>query len=158
MAIGTDSAIDFFGTEDQITVASPGAVAAGAFSAAADVNDWTNDDDAPYIMAKLKLTAAGLSGIPTAGEVINLYAKHLDINSTEDTPDPDANYKHTYLGSFVLDAADADQVHVIGPLRLPNYETSQVYEFFIENGSAAINIAADGWDLWVVPLTQGPHP
>lgn len=157
MAIGADSAIDFFGTEDQVTVASPGAVAAGAFSVTGDVSDWTNDDDAPTAMFKLKLTATGLSAAPAAGEVVNLYARHIDVESTEDTPLPDANYKATYLGSFVLDAADIDQVHVIGPLRLPNYETSQVYEFFIENASAAVNIAADGWDLWVTPITTGPH-
>ncbi len=157
MAIGTDSTIDFFGTEDEVTVASPGAVNADAFSATGDVNDWTNDDDAPFAMFKLKMTATGLSAAPAAGEVVNLYARHIDVEATEDTPVPDANYAQFYLGSFTADAVDGDQVHVIGPIRLPNYETSQVYEFFIENKMTP-NIASSGWELWVTPMTFGPHP
>ena len=157
MTIGTDATIDFFGTEDEVTVASPGAVNAGAFSAAADVSDWTNDDDAPYAMFKLKLTASGLTGAPTAGETVVLYARLLNIESTEDAPVPDSNYRQIRLTSFVLDAADADQVHVRGPIRLPNYKTSQEYEFFIENNMASINIGASGWELWVKPITFGPH-
>lgn len=156
MAISTDATIDFFGTETEVTVASPGAVNAAAFSVTGDVNDWTNSDDAPFAMFKLKLTAAGLSAAPSAGELVNLFARHMDIETTEDTPVPDANYLATYLGSFIADAADADQVHVIGPIRLPNYETSQVYEFFIENAMTP-NIGASGWELWVTPITFGPH-
>lgn len=156
MAIGTNALIDFFGTEDQVTVATPGAVSSGAFSVTGDVADWTNDDDAPFAMFKLQLTAAGLSGAPTAGEVVNLYARHIDVEGTDDTPVPDSSYLKTYLGSFVVDAADADQVYVIGPVRLPNYYESQVYEFFIEN-SMSVNIASGGWDLWVTPVTVGPH-
>lgn len=157
MAIGTNSAIDFWGTESELTVASPGAVAASGFSVAGDVADWTNVDDAPTAMFKLRLSAAGLSASPTAGEVINMYCRHKAIEGAEDSPVPDANYRATYLGSFVLDAADADQVHVIGPIRLPNYITQQTYEFFIENAMASANIAADGWQLWITPITTGPH-
>jgi len=155
MAIGTDSAIHFFGTEDEVTVASPGAVNAGAFSVTGDVNDWTNDDDAPMAVFKLKLTAAGLSAAPTAGELVSLYCRHMDVEGTEDTPVPDANYPHTYLGSFIVDAVDADQVHIL-TAELPNYETSQVYEFFIENNMTP-NIASSGWELWVTPRTVGPR-
>lgn len=156
MAIDTDSTIDFFGTEDEVTVASPAAVNADAFSVTGDVVDWTNDDDAPFAMFKLKLTAAGLSAAPVAGEVVNLYCRHLNVETAEDTPLPDANYTRTYLGTFVADAADIDQVHVIGPTRLPNYKTSQEYEFFIEN-KLTPNIGASGWELWVTPMTYGPH-
>jgi hypothetical protein len=156
MAIGTDSTIDFFGTEDEVTVASPGAVNAAAFSATADVVDWTNDDDAPFAMFKLKMTAAGLSAAPGAGEVVNLYCQHLDVEGTEDTPTPDSNYPRTYLGTFTADAVDANQVHLIGPIRLPNYETSQVYEFYIENLMTP-NIGSSGWELWITPMTYGPH-
>lgn len=156
MAIGTNSTIDFFGTEDEITASGPSAVNADAFSVTGDVNDWTNDDDAPFALFKLKMTASGLSAAPSAGEVVNLYCQHLNVESTEDTPTPDTNYSRTYLGSFVADAADADQVHVIGPVRLPNYKTSQEYEFYIENKMTP-NIGASGWQLWITPMTYGPH-
>lgn len=156
MAIGTDSTVDFFGTEDEVTVASPSAVNSDAFSVTGDVSDWTNDDDAPFAMFKLKMTAAGLSAAPSAGEYVNLYARLLNIESTEDNPLPDANHLSNLLGSFIVDAADADQVLILGPVRLPNYQTSQVYEFFIENKMTP-NIGASGWELWVTPMTYGPH-
>ena len=45
MAIGTNSAIDFFGTQDDLDSTSA-LVASNAFSIASDLVTWTNDDDA----------------------------------------------------------------------------------------------------------------
>lgn len=157
MAIDTNTTIHAFGTEDEVTVASPGAVNSGAFSVTGDVSDWTNDDDAVFAMFKLKVTAAGWASAPSAGEVINLYARLLNIESTEDNPTPDANFKVTFMGAFVVDAADADQVLILGPVGLPNYKTSAEYEFYIENDTS-VNIGAAEWQLWVSPMGIKPHP
>lgn len=158
MAISTNAAVEFFGTEDQVSIASPGAVNNGAFSVAGDVSDWTNDDDAPFARFKFKVLATALSAAPTAGKGIRLYARPMNIESTEDAPVIDSDYKQIFLDYITLDAVDADQVHVSQLVRLPNYQSSQVYEFFIENDSG-VNIAtgAGAWELWVTPVTFGPH-
>ena len=159
MAIGADSAIAFFGTQDEVTVASPGAVSNGAFSAASDVNDWTNDDDAPLAMFVLVLQ--DLSGAATAGDTIDLYCKPLNVvNTTGDHQGPNANCLSIYLGSFLIDAVDpaaTDDNYVLGPVALPNTKTSQEYEFYIYNNLTTVGIDAADWELWITPMTYGPH-
>ena len=159
MAIGSDSAIHFFGTQDEVTVASPGAVANGAFSAAADVSDWTNDDDSPLAMFVLVLQ--DLAGAATAGDTIDLYCKPLNVvNTTGDHQGPNANLPSIYMGSFAVDAVDpagTDDNYVLGPVALPNTKTSQEYEFYIYNNLTTHGIDAADWELWVTPMTIGPH-
>ena len=162
MAIAENAVIQFWGTEDQLTVASETAVSNGAFSAAADVVDWTNDDDAPLAMFKLALH--DLSGAATAGDTVDLYCKPLNIESTADYQGPNANLKAIYLGSFQVDAVDPGgtaDYYVLGPVGLPNYKTSAEYEFYIFNNLTTVNIddGATGphWDLWISPMTHGPH-
>lgn len=158
MAIGTGDAKHKFGTQDQVTVASPGAVSNGAFSAAADVNDWTNDDDAPLAMFVLVLQ--DLSAAATAGDTIDLYCKPLNVvNTTGDHQGPNANCKSIYLGSFVIDAVDpaaSDDNYVLGPVALPNTKTSQEYEFYIFNNLTTVSIVSAAWELWVTPVSIGP--
>ena len=47
MAIGADSNIDFFGTQDVVDDTSTSTIANNAFSVAADIAEWTNTDVAP---------------------------------------------------------------------------------------------------------------
>lgn len=156
MAIAEGAAIDFFGTQDEVTT-SPATVADGAFSIATDTSVWPNDDDAPMAMFRLLLTAAGLGGIPDVGGAVNLYAQPQNIDgSTGDQFIPSANYPRTFLGKFLVEDQDADQQHLIGPFRLPNYKTSSEYTFFIEN---LMGVATGTtWTLHVIPMTTGPHP
>ena len=154
MAIGTGSAIHFFGTQDEVTT-SPATVADGAFSIASDTSTWTNGDDAPAAIFRLLLTAAGLGGAPDGG-VINLYAQPQNIDgSTGDQIAPSSNFYHTYLGAFPIHQADADQQIVIGPIALPNYKTSSEFIFFIENQAGVAT--GTTWTLHVTPITTGPH-
>lgn len=154
MAISTDAAIDFFGTQDEVTT-TPAAVTDTSYSIATDTSTWTNDDDAPTAMFRLLLTAAGLGGAPDGG-VINLYSQAQNIDgSTGDQFIPSANFQHTYLGSFPIQQTDADQQIVIGPIRLPNYKTSSEFIFFIENQMGVTT--GTGWELHVIPMTTGPH-
>jgi len=159
MAIGTDDAIHKFGTQDELTAPSVGSVANGAFSAASDVVDWTNDDDAP--LAVFVLVLKDLSAAATAGDMIDLYCKPLNIvNTTGDHQGPNANTPSIYLGSFVIDAVDpaatADN-YLLGPVALPNSKTSQEYDFYIFNNTASISIDTADWELWITPVSYGPH-
>lgn len=157
MAIGTDDGIHKFGTQDQVTVASPAAVADGAFSAASDVNDWTNDDDAP--MASFVLVLQDLSAAPAAGLTVDLFCKPLNmVNTTGDHQGPNANTETIFLGSFLIDAVDpaaTDDNYVLGPVELPNVKASQEYEFYIKN-NLGVSIDAADWELWVTPIAIGP--
>jgi hypothetical protein len=150
MAIATGAAIEFFGTQDTLGTTSS-AVANAAFSVAADLSTWTNDDDA--VSASVTLLA-NFSVAPTANTSINLYLRLLDVQSTNDGTVPDANFQHTYVGSFPLNDSTVAQYITID-IGLPNSVTSQQYEFYIENQSGQSLPA--GWDIYVTPKAIGPH-
>jgi len=150
MAIGAGTAIEFFGTQDTVT-SSSSAVVNGAFSVAADAPTWTNDDDAPVAAVILSAT---FSVAPTANSIVNLFARMMNVQSTNDQDVPDANFTHTYLGSFPLNNVTSTQFIAID-VTLPNTKTSQEYDFYIQN-SGGQTISA-GWGLYVTPKTIGPH-
>ena len=150
MAISTGAAIEFFGTQDTLGTTSA-AVANNAFSIAGDLSTWVNDDDAPQASVIL---LANFSVAPTANSSINLYLRLLDIQSTNDQDVPDANFQHTYVGSFPLNDVTTAQYIAID-ISLPNTVTSQNYEFYVENKSGQSLPA--GWDIYVTPKTLGPH-
>ena len=154
MAIGTDAAIEFYGTQDTVTAGGgTSAVSNSAFSASGDVvsGGWTNDDDAVYASM---VGAFTFGTAPTSYSVINLYARLMDIDGTNDQDTPTATYTHTYLGSFpVRNSASTQYVSI--EIGLPNTKTSQVYEFYIENKTGQ-TISA-GWTMKVTPKALGPH-
>ena len=150
MTIATDAAIEFFGTQDTLGTSSA-AVADAAFSVAGDLSTWVNDDDAPQASVVL---LANFTVAPAANTSINLYLRPLDIQSTNDQEIPDANFQHTYVGSFPLnDVTTAQYINI--QISLPNNQSSQNYEFNVENQSGQSLPA--GWDIYVTPKTIGPH-
>ena len=160
MTITTDDLIAKFGTQDEVTVAAAATVSDGAFSVAGDVNDWTNDDDVPAAMFVLVLN--DLSGAPAAGLTVGLYCKPLNIvNTTDDHQGPNTNVETIQLGAFLIDAVDpggANDAYAFGPVELPNFKTSQEYEFYIKNNlGVTIGVGTGDWELWVTPVAYGPH-
>jgi len=149
MAIATGAAVEFFGTQDTLGTSSA-AVADAAFSVAGDLSTWTNDDDAP--MASVTLLA-NFSVAPTANTSVNLYLRLLDVQSTNDGTVPDANFQHTYVGSFPLNDSTVAQ-YITMDIGLPNSVASQQYEFYVENKSGQSLPA--GWDIYVTPKAIGP--
>ncbi len=155
MAIGTDSTIDFHGTQDEVTT-TPAEVTDGLFSIASDTSIWPNDDDAPWAMFRLVLTSAGLGGAPAAGATVSLLARSMNIDgSTADQVAPQADFEHQSLGQFPVENQDINQEIMIGPIRLPNYKTSSEFEFYIKNNLGVTT--GTGWELHVIPTTYGPH-
>jgi len=150
MTIGTNAAIEFFGTQDTVTSASS-SILSGAFSVAADITAWTNDDDAPMANIVLKVAFAVA---PDAYSRIKLYARPINVQSTNDQDTPDGNFLQVILGSFSLNNVTTTQYIPI-EVTLPNGKSSQEYEFYIQNGGGQ-TISA-GWSLYVTPKTIGPH-
>lgn len=156
MTIGADSVIDFFGTQDQIDDGTTGTVANDAFSEASSA--WTNDDDAPE--ANFVLECQFDTTPPTDFQgTIDLYARPLNITGTSDPGVPSATNKNVYLGHFPIDytiAADTNMFLYLSDVELPNNITSQIYEFYFHNNGTGQTIGVD-WNLWITPITVGPH-
>lgn len=150
MAIGTDAAIEFFGTQDTLGTSSA-TVADDAFSIATDLSTWTNDDDAPMasVTALIDFSVA-----PDTNSSVNLYLRLLNTVTTNDSDVPDANFQHKYVGSFPMNDVTTNQ-YVTLDIMLPNGKTSQEYEFYIENKTGQTIQAS--WDIYVTPKTIGPH-
>jgi len=150
MAIGTDDTIEKFGTQDDID-SSSAAVTDGSFSVAGDLAQWTNDDDAPMARAILE---AAFATAPTVGGTIQLFARHMDTEGTNDAPVPTANYPHVLVGIFpVKDDTSTNRYHA--DIYLPNLEASQTYEFYVRNNAGQTMSA--GWTIHITPITVGPH-
>ena len=150
MAISTDASIEFFGTQDDLGNTSS-AVTNNSFSAAADLVEWTNDDDA---MVGAMILEATWSVAPTANTSVTLFAQLMNIQSANDMEVPTANFQHVVLGDFpVKNITTIQRVPI--DIALPNTATSQVYQFFIRNNSGQ-TISA-GWKLLITPKAVGPH-
>jgi len=153
MAISTNAVIEFFGTADTLGT-TPATVVNGAISLASDLQEWTNDDDAPLAMIMLTFETDTTG---TAGSTIDLYCQLMNISGTDDEEPPDTtDFLHHYMGSFYHNYPSQDLQYQAIRVALPNMYTSQVYNFYIVNNTGQ-TIAAT-WDLTITPLTYGPHP
>ena len=150
MAIGSDSAIEFFGTQDTLGTSSAD-VTNNSFSIAGDLSTWTNDDDA--LMASVILLV-NYASAPDVNTSVNLYLRPLNMEGTNDGDVPDANFQHMYVGSFPTNDVTTAQ-YILITISLPNTKTSQEYEFYVENKTGQTLPA--GWDIFVTPKTIGPH-
>ena len=149
MAIGTDTIIEYFGTQDELT-STPATVNAGLFSSLTDVPAWTNTDDAPQAM----ITLQGTSGAAiVAGKTIDLYVRKINvIDTTSDDIDIDANFKHEFLASFPMAVGTAQRYTL--ETYLPNFKTSSEFEFRIYNGSGQTFTL---WKMSITPKAFGKH-
>lgn len=150
MAITTDAGVDFFGTQDSLDNTSA-SVASAAFSVVGDLVAWTNDDDAKTASVVLEAT---FSVAPDANSSVALFGQLNNIQSTNDQLAPTANFQHVYLGSFpVKDVTTAQFIPIV--ISLPNNNTSQEYNFFIQNNAG--QTISSGWDIHITPKATGPH-
>ncbi len=154
MAIGTDAAVKFYGTQDDLASSSAlVAAAANSFSIASDLVTWTNDDDAPEAAITLQLT---MDTAADDNSGVNMYFRTLNVVTTTDDAVPTAVYRHTYIAFFPVAPVPALTIQrstIVVPL--PNYKTSSVWEVYIENQTGQIIEA--GWTVFVTPITIGPH-
>lgn len=150
MTIGTDAAIEFFGTQDLVSN-STSAVTGASFSVAADQSAWTNDDDA----VTASVVFSGTFGTPPgASSEVALFARLMDIDGTNDQQEPSVNFPYAFVGAFLLDTVNTAQFIVID-ITLPNTKTSQIYNFYIQNN--ADQTLSAGWTAKITPKAIGPH-
>lgn len=99
-----------------------------SFSVAADIdNAFPNTDGHPWCDLVVTLTK-GAAG--TAGLGIRIYRRDLNIVSTSDAPEPDANFRWKDVGFLMTDSSTAEQFLELNEVRVP---TGHACEFYIEN-------------------------
>lgn len=153
MSLSALSIIDSFGTQDEVSVASPTQISDGSFSLDSDITEWSNSDNAPSAAFVLQCQ---FSSTPDDGSTINLYARRMDVQGVNNSPKPSAVNKDQFIGQFFIDGdlvVDTDSYLVTGWLQLNNHSSSQPYEFYIENLTG--QTISSGWSLFTTPVTRG---
>ena len=121
----------------------------GAMSASSDVDaalSATNLLD--YPLANIILTFTP-SATTVEGDTIDLYRRDINIVGTSDEPTPKTDFKHRYVGSFVVDVDAVEQV-----LQINGVPLAKECEFYIFNNLTTVTIN-NTWDLDVQPYTYG---
>ena len=149
MAITTDGTIEEYGTRDAVDDTTTSAVSDGAMSAAADITAWTNTDDAAF--AQLVLLWQYPSGTITGN--INIHVRPINVDGTNDTPQPTTTDQIGFAGSFNIatgQSATTDTAYTklisLAPFAT---KSQQEYEFYLFNDSG-VQMSAN-WDLDIVP-------
>lgn len=158
MAIETNAAINFFGTQDEVTSGTPATIANALWGKADEGGtvSWTNDDDALWASAVLKCQFD--TTFPTKG-TIELYAHLLQIQSTNDPGVPSVDYPHKFVAVFPIDfsiAADVDFYTHIALFQIPVIGAAQAIDWYIRNNLTGQTIGVS-WQLWITPISPGPH-
>lgn len=151
MAIGTDAAINFYGTPVKLGNTTSAVVSTEWSDGTNDLDLWTNSDDAPQAAVTFEGT---LGSAAAAGLYIDLYVRKMNtIDTTDDDSLINDEFKHQYLGSFPMDEDTAQRYTL--QIAVPNYKTSSEFEFYINNKSG--QSLSSGWELQITPVTVGPH-
>lgn len=134
-----------------MTTAAAGSISDGAFAeCTSDTRAAADNPGYPLGKFEFATAAGGFSAAPTAGAVINLYEQKGD--GTNDSPDVDANYRNDYIGSFIVDVADAQQwLRLIAPIYL---DGAKYWIEWVDGGAGTASIDA-GWELNLTPITYG---
>ena len=150
MAIGTNAAVEFFGTPDDLARASA-LVASEAFSIASDLVTWTNDDEAPAAAITLELT---MNASANDNSGCNMYFRALNVEGTNDDSIPVGTHRHTWIAFFpVIKTITTIQRSTVR-VGLPNYKLSSIWEVYIENKTG--QQIATGWTVFITPIAIGP--
>jgi hypothetical protein len=100
----------------------------GSFSGSGDIdNAFSNSDGHAWCDIVVTLTK-GAAG--TAGLGIRIYRRDLNIVSTSDSPEPDANFRWKDVGFLTTDSSTSEQFLELSEVRIP---TGHACEFYIEN-------------------------
>ena len=93
------------------SIISAAAVANAAFSAESTAisTALATGSESDYPLLDFKLTMS--SGSATTGDTVNLYRRSTD--GTNKAPAPVSDFKHTYVGTFVLDNAAATSYYYL---------------------------------------------
>lgn len=148
MAISTNDAVVKLGTQKTLE-ASGASTSTGEIVQANDASygifaDGNSAPDAQFVIGVAFSTYTSIEN-----KTIDLYARELDVDGTNDVLAPTATFTHRYIGSFRLSAAAAMQYCVVDAQDVP-----WVADYYLLNSSG--QTMSSGWTLKVTPKTIGP--
>lgn len=151
MAIGTGDTVRKYAASTVTLEASGASCANAAIVAADDANyDLTGADfdDCPH--ALLAISVACSSAFDANG-LIRAIIQALDVDGTDDEPDPTASYWPRISGSFQVKNQTATQFAEIALYNLPRKGKL----WLLNNAGQTIS---SGWTAKLTPFTYGPNP
>lgn len=131
--------------------ASGASISAAAVVQANDASYSLSADAASWPDAEFVLTCA-FSTAPTEGRSINLLARPLNIDGTNDAPVPEAARPTHYVGSFVVDNTTSTQY--LNLQGIVAYDLPREADYYLHNG--ADQAVSAGWKLVVTPRNVIP--
>ena len=96
----------------------------------------------------------GRSGAPTAGRVLLLLARALDVAGANDAPVPSSTRAAHYVGAFSVSATTATQYLPLSGLVA--YDLPRAAEYYVCNSTN--QTVSSGWQLTVTPRAIVPTP
>lgn len=155
MTIAANDTIYKGDSQAQVDDGSTSTIVNNAYSVLADISAWTNTLDLPF--ADFVLKCQFDTTMPTVG-IIDLYGRPMNLQSTNDPNEPDDNFPFKSLGAFPIDfgvANDVDFYTFLEDVKLPYFQTAQIWEFYLKNNGSGQTIGAS-WGLWITAHTFGP--
>jgi hypothetical protein len=113
------------------------------YSVTADGSDYP---DARFVLAAAYTTA------PTEGAAISLYARPLNIDSTNDAEAPEVNRPTYFVGNFIVNNVGSSTTQYMS---LIAFDVPAEASYYIHNNGTGQTINA-GWTLKVTPRTYKP--
>lgn len=120
---------------------------AQADDASLDLGAYTSPADYPNVRFVASFTFAVS---PTENTSIELVARELDIDSTNDAQAPEATFRHKSLGNFPVNNVTSAQYAA-----LDVYECPRKADYYLYNNATGQSISS-GWTLKATPFTHGP--
>lgn len=111
-------------------------------------------DGGNYPDAEFYLDAA-FTTAPTEGTTLALYARPLDISSTNDSEVPEAARPTCFIGVFVVNNVGASAVQYMQLQGGYARDLPAKADYYIHNNATGQTVNA-GWKLVIVPRTKGP--
>lgn len=146
----TNEAVKVDGTPKTLE-ANGGSVTSDTVAQANDASYGIVADGASFPHALFVLTFTLASTTSVQNKTINLYARALDISSTNDAESPEsgANYKGRFIGAFVVNDSGSAQYADVEAFDVPRKA-----DYYIDNQTGqTIN---SGWTLVVTPFSYKP--
>lgn len=129
--------------------ANGGAISNNAIAQADDASYSVASDGAYFPHAKFVI-AATFGTAPTEGTVLALYARPINIDSTNDSEAPETTRPTQYVGSFVVNNVTTAQY-----IDLTAFDVPWEADYYIHNNGTGQTLSS-GWTLKVTPFTYEP--
>lgn len=127
--------------------ASGSSISNNSLVQADDASYDTSSDGASFPDAEFVLTCAFATG-PTEGTSLALYARPLDIDSTNDAEVPETTRPTVFIGTFTVNNVTTTQYIVLNGIYAQGVPKKA--DYYIHNNGTGQSVSS-GWKLVVTP-------